>query len=169
MSIFRDITFGALAGITATMVMTTTMRRLHSHLPPEEQYPLPPREITVTMLPAASRKDGAATTMLAHFGYGAATGALYACFANGRVPGVIYGPAVWAASYLALFPGADVLTAAGRHPARRNALMILAHVVWGETLRFGLKELHKAANGGFGCGLLRDARSPAENARTNNG
>ena len=42
---------GALAGITATTVMTATMRRLHSKLPDEEKYPLPPREITERIAP----------------------------------------------------------------------------------------------------------------------
>lgn len=161
MSAMRNIAFGALAGVVATMTMTSTMRRLHAALPPDERYPLPPREITETLLPAATRKEGAATALLAHFGYGALTGAIYACLPGRRPPGFVYGPVVWAASYFALFPGAGVLKSAGKHPARRNGLMILAHVVWGETLRLGLGELDKAAEKAFAGGALHDARPVA--------
>ena len=99
MSLFRGLAFGAMSGLVATMAMTSTMRRLHKHLPPVERYPLPPREITQTVLPAATRKDDAVTALLAHFSYGALAGAIYACLPGQRPWGVLYGPAVWAVSY----------------------------------------------------------------------
>jgi hypothetical protein len=39
--------------------------------------------------------------------------------------------AVWAGSYLGWLPAAGILSPATEHPARRNALMIASHVVWG--------------------------------------
>ena len=38
---------GALAGIAATTPMTATMMYLHKHLPDEERFPLPPRNIAM--------------------------------------------------------------------------------------------------------------------------
>jgi hypothetical protein len=155
----RDIAFGALAGVCATMAMTVTMRQLWEHLPPAQRYPLPPREITQRSLPAT----GAGTALLAHFGYGALTGALYACLPpRARPAGILYGPAVWAASYFGWVPGARILTPAHHHPAARNALMIAAHAVWGAALTSGIDELQSAARHGFGPGPLRDARPQNE-------
>ena len=80
-----------------------------------------------------------ALSLLAHFGYGAASGTLYAAGKQawpGRpaTKGVIFGLSVWSASYFSLLPWAGVLTPATEHPARRNGLMIAAHVVWGAGL-----------------------------------
>ncbi len=147
----RGTAFGALAGLCATMAMTMVMRRLHEALPPDERYPLPPREITERALPVTSKHDAAATALLAHFGYGALTGALYGCVPRHRPPGIVYGPAIWAASYFGWIPAAGLLKPAHRHPARRNALMILAHAVWGATLALGLSELQTASQRGFGA------------------
>lgn len=153
----REVTFGALAGLCATMAMTAAMRRLHHVLPPEERYPLPPREITERALPAASRNDGGATALLAHFGYGALTGALYTVLPRGRLPGIVYGPAVWAASYFGWIPAAGILKPAHKHPLRRDGLMILAHAVWGVVLTLGLNELQRGSERGFGPGPQPDA------------
>lgn len=143
------------------MTMTIAMRNLHRLLPPEERYPLPPREIAETALPAAARKDGAAAALLAHFGYGALTGALYAGLPRRILPGFVYGAVVWAASYFILLPGAGILKTADKHPEQRNRLMILAHIVWGLALSGGLNALHRAAAEGFDSGALRDVRSGA--------
>jgi hypothetical protein len=156
MTVARQIVFGALAGLSATMAMTATMRTLHQTLPTPDAYPLPPREITDTVFPS-SRTDQGTTALLAHFAYGALTGALYAVLPRNRAPGVIYGPLVWAASYFGWIPASGVLRPAHHHPLRRNALMILAHAVWGAALSAGLDELDKAAEHGFGQGPRPDA------------
>jgi biotin transporter BioY len=78
-------------------------------------------------------------TWVSHFAYGAACGALYGAVSGERLDehpvlaGVGFGLAVWAGSYLGWLPAANVLSPATEHPARRNALMIAAHVVWGAT------------------------------------
>ncbi len=41
---------------------------------------------------------------------------------------------VWGVSYLGLLPGLGILSSAKDHPARRSALMIAAHLVWGWVL-----------------------------------
>jgi putative membrane protein len=48
--------------------------------------------------------------------------------------GSLFGLIVWSGSYLGLLPGLEILSPATRHPAGRNALMIIAHIVWGSTL-----------------------------------
>jgi uncharacterized membrane protein YagU involved in acid resistance len=142
----RKVLTGALAGLAATVPMTLAMVWMHRRLPEDEQYPLPPRQVTMNMAEAAgvvereeldeSEKSG--LTLAAHFGYGATVGALYGPVAHALplppvASGVAYGLTVWAASYLGWLPAAGILSPATEHPARRTALMIAAHVVWGAT------------------------------------
>lgn len=135
---------GALAGMAATAPMTLAMKMMHRRLPTHERYPLPPRLITEK----ATEEAGVAghlnetelkrLTLVAHFSYGAAAGALYAPLAK-RIglptvaSGALYGLTIWAGSYLGLLPAAGILRPATEHPVRRTALMIAAHVVWGAT------------------------------------
>ena len=82
-SLETRLLLGALAGLVGTAAMTAAMRALHRRLPAEQRYPLPPREIVQKVLPEPAERRIAedhrrSLTMVAHFGYGAATGALYA-------------------------------------------------------------------------------------------
>ena len=127
----RTVILGALSGFAATLPMTATMSRLHLALPSVERYPLPPRELAEDL---PSLAVGTATaTLVYHFLYGAAAGALFGGFSRRRdIPaGAAYGIAVWVASYLGWIPASRRLNAATRHPARRNGLMLMAHLVWG--------------------------------------
>jgi hypothetical protein len=149
---------GAVAGYAATLAMTALMQRLHERLPEEERYPLTPREITETLAPANDEEATATRTLLAHFAYGALTGAIYG-FALRRaapVSGALYGAGVWCASYLGWIPGFKVLRPATEHPARRNALMIGVHLVWGAVTGWGLSELMRSHRGAFAGGELKD-------------
>jgi putative membrane protein len=137
---------GAVAGFTATIPMTVVMLTLHRRgLPERQRYSLPPRRITMRAAGKArvrhwmDESDRTAATYAAHFGYGTATGAVYGALApavpgNALVKGTSYGLIVWALSYLGLLPLLDLHRPATREPAERNALMILAHVVWGAAL-----------------------------------
>jgi uncharacterized membrane protein YagU involved in acid resistance len=140
----KQLIKGAIAGLAATVPMTLTMEALHSQLPPGEQYALPPRLITdevtadVGLNQALDEEDQQRITWVAHFSYGAAMGALYAPLAaRAELPpitgGALYGLAVWAGSYLGWLPAAGILRSATKHPPRRTALMITAHLVWGAT------------------------------------
>jgi uncharacterized membrane protein YagU involved in acid resistance len=142
--IFLRLVLGFIGGLVATGPMSVVMVLLHRRLPPAERYPLPPHEITTKAMesvPEAEPMDPAkhaALTWMAHFGYGGAAGALYAGVQRWlpRPPagGLLFGMLVWAFSYLGLLPGLRVLTSATAHPARRNVLMIVAHLVWGGVL-----------------------------------
>ncbi|HEY0413786.1 MAG TPA: hypothetical protein VGD66_11645 [Allosphingosinicella sp.] len=141
---------GGIAGFVGTMAMTGAMRRLHRRLPKSERYPLPPREIVdsaakqlrVPLAGETAKDIGTA----AHFAYGAAMGALIAA-ANPdpkKRTGAAAGAAVWLASYMGWIPAVGNLQPATRHPARRNALMIAAHLVWGTATAAAIRELRLA-------------------------
>ena len=151
---FAGCILGGLAGAVATWPMTELMSVLHRHLPAHERYPLPPRQITMNVaskMGVASQMDESdrfTTTMLAHYGYGAAVGAIFAALPQRDRLGVIargllFGAGVWTASYLGFLPSAGLLPSATRQPIRRSALMIAAHLVWGVTLAF-LEQRYRA-------------------------
>jgi uncharacterized membrane protein YagU involved in acid resistance len=147
-----DLGIGAVAGLIATVPMTIAMLLMHRRLPWHQRYPLPPRQIVGNMAHKAGvrqhldNKEARGATLAAHFGYGAATGALFAPVSRALpvprvVGGIAYGAAVWSVSYLGVLPALGILPPATKHPAERNALMILAHVIWGATLGLALDAL----------------------------
>ena len=136
---------GGAAGLAATAPMTAAMAALFPALPPEDQHPLPPRHITERVTEETgvdddlSESEKETLTAVAHFGYGAATGAVYGLIRPslplpGAVAGVAYGLAVWAGSYMGLLPALRLYPHAEDESAERGALMIAAHVVWGAAL-----------------------------------
>ena len=163
-SLETRLVLGALAGLVGTAAMTAAMRALHRRLPPQQRYPLPPREIIQEVVPEPAERrisedHRQSLTMAAHFGYGAATGALYAA---ARPPaslgaGALYGVLVWGVSYLGWIPGVRILRPATQHPGRRNGLMIACHLVWGVTMAATLRELRCANAEIFAGEAARDA------------
>ena len=141
----KRLVAGAVAGFVATGPMTLAMERMHRWLPWRERYPLPPSEITSRLTGMlgqrhhVNRQEHAALSLANHFGYGAATGAIYGVAAAWlplppAVKGPLYGLGVWLVSYLGLLPALNILRPATDHPARRNLLMIVSHVIWGVVL-----------------------------------
>lgn len=147
------ILLGALAGLAATGPMTLAMKLMHEQLPREEQYPLPPRQVTEGLAEKAGvsehldEEEREAATWVSHFAYGAACGALYGAVSREGIDehpmlaGAGFGLAVWAGSYLGWLPAAGIISPATEHPARRNALMIAAHVIWGAGVRVAVRRL----------------------------
>lgn len=152
---------GAAAGLAATVPMTATMEVMHRLLPQHERYPLPPRQIVDNatrqagaehIVPGEShhpseshtglhpeREDRGGVALAAHFAFGAMAGSAYGPIARTRpsnpvLAGAGYGLLVWGSQYLGVLPAVGVLSHAKHHPARRTALMIAAHVVWGAAL-----------------------------------
>jgi uncharacterized membrane protein YagU involved in acid resistance len=141
---------GGIAGFVGTMAMTAAMRRMHARLPEKERYPLTPREIIDSgseqlgvELADEAAKD---VTLATHFLYGAMAGAVIAAMNPDpkKRTGAAAGVAVWLASYMGWIPAVGTLEPATRHPARRNALMIAAHLVWGSATAAALRELRLA-------------------------
>jgi uncharacterized membrane protein YagU involved in acid resistance len=163
MSTTHRLLLGALAGIAGTFAMTAAARAMHHGLPARERYPLPPREIIEGALPARAKRTldeqgRQSATLAAHFGYGAATGALYALLRprGGIVPGAAYGLLVWTVSYFGIMPALRILRPAHDHPTRRNWLMIAAHLVWGSTMATTLQELKLAERDVFAGEIAPD-------------
>src|SRR5436190_19716884 len=141
----KDILIGSAAGCAATVPMTLVMEAMHRLLPPQERYPLPPRQVTMRAAEEARVKDDLdederqGLTLAAHFGMGTALGALYGCARHalplrGPLAGAAFGLAAWAGNYLGALPALGLLRPATEHPPRRNALMIAAHLVWGAAV-----------------------------------
>ncbi len=137
---------GAIAGLMATLPMTAVMIAGKRHLPRRSQDPLPPVQITQNALRAVdlddelSREEELALTAVNHFAFGASAGALYGplCRANSAVDamtsGCIYGLGVWTTSYLGWLPVTGLYRSVVDETPERNALMIVAHLVWGASL-----------------------------------
>ena len=144
---------GLHSGLTATVPMTAFMALTHRRLPLRERYPLPPRILSQRLTRRAGvehdldepQHEGLA--LASHFAFGGSAGAVYGLLNDQleqRAPqpqpgppaarGILYGLCVWTSSYLGWIPATGLMTPATQHPARRNALMIAAHVVWGATL-----------------------------------
>lgn len=150
---------GAIGGLLATVPMTIAMGKWHGKLPREEQYPLPPREITEDIaerLPVQKPRSDTSMTLLtlaAHFAFGAAAGALWGSVADKNprpaAGGVVFGGVVWAASYLGWIPAARILRPATQHPARRNLLMLAVHCMWGASTAGWTKVLTEPRTHGF--------------------
>lgn len=157
---------GAIAGFAGTMAMTAAMNRMHRRLPPNERYPLTPREIvdsTASKIEASPRdKNGADITAAAHFAYGAIAGSVLGAAdpRMGRAAGAMAGIAVWTISYLGWIPGVGLLKPATLHPPRRNQLMLAAHVVWGAATAAGMRELMLARDTILAGGEDRDVPPP---------
>ena len=151
------LVIGAVAGIVGTMAMTAAMRRLHARLPAAERYPMTPREI-VDAAAAPPEEPARDVTLAAHFAYGAGCGALLAAAdpKPSRRIGAAAGAAIWLASYMGWVPALNLLKPATKHPARRNALMIAAHLVWGAATAAALRELAAARETIFAGGPDRD-------------
>ena len=157
MKLGSRLVIGAVAGIVGTMAMTAAMRRLHARLPAEERYPLTPREI-VDAAAAPPEEPARDITTAAHFVYGAACGALLAAAdpKPAKRTGAAAGAAIWLASYMGWIPALNLLKPATGHPARRNALMIAVHLVWGAATAAAMRELAEARETIFAGGEDRD-------------
>jgi hypothetical protein len=142
---------GAAAGAAATVPMTIVMDALHEQLPGEPARPLPPREVTESLSAKAgvendiAEEDMQSLTLAAHFGYGAACGAVLGLIAP-RHPaaaiatGMLFGLGVWAGSYKGWLPAMNVRHDAKHDPPARTGLMIAAHLVWGAAAGLALSE-----------------------------
>ena len=71
--------------------------------------------------------------------------------------GALAGGGVWMASYLGWLPGMGILKPATRHPGRRNALMLGAHLVWGAATALAMRELLAARETMLAAGADEDA------------
>jgi len=130
---------GAIAGFVATIPMTCVIalgRGTRMLLNP------PPKQITGSaasragILHKPSSEKFKFGWVAAHFGYGAACGAIYGATkpifpADTRIAGLLFGEAVWAVSYLGYVPALGLYPWPKDDSKSRMAVMIAAHAVYG--------------------------------------
>ena len=144
-SLVEEAIAGAVSGLAATVPMTISMLVMQRMLPRRDQSTLEPQRVSDDMLRRShadnhmSAKQERQFSVVAHLGYGAASGMAYA-LAERLLPlprgirGPVYGLFVWAASYAGWLPVVGTLPPPQRRPVNRNLLMIVAHFVWGLAL-----------------------------------
>lgn len=154
----------ALAGFVATGPMTVFMLTTQHFLPKGQRYDLPPEIITKELAHRThvrhhmGKGQILAATLVSHFGYGTAMGALYSPFADketlpAAAKGIAFGLVIWAASYLGLLPLTGMSESGQREPGRRNLMMVAAHVIWGATMGAGTAFLLRSSSGNSGNAL----------------
>lgn len=141
-----DLTRGAAAGAVATLPMSAVMVAAQRLGRMGEQ---PPAAITDAALDAADADAVRATeaarntaVTVAHLGFGAGCGALFALAARWLPPsmrvrapaGAVFGAGVWAVSYAGWVPALGILPPPDEDRADRQVTMLAAHLVYGATL-----------------------------------
>ena len=136
MTAVSDLVRGAAAGAVATAAMSVVM--LAFRRPMGEQ---PPDAIATKAAHAVgaspNERQADAMAVVAHLGFGAGTGALYALGPRVGPPvlrGVVTGLGVWAVSYQGWIPALGILPKASEDRPARPAVMVTAHVVYGAVL-----------------------------------
>src|SRR6188768_2130390 len=87
----------SIGGLAATLPMTVAMEAMFRRLPLPQRDPLPPRTISMRFADTFGRKqeldeqERLAVTLLNHFGYGTAAGALYGLLGRRLFPGAVGG------------------------------------------------------------------------------
>lgn len=144
------LVLGASAGIVATLAMSALMygeQRLGllGRAPPRHivEHALARFGLRRSQIPKSVR---AGLTALAHLGFGASQGALYALLQDvasrrvsalktpSAITGVPFALAVWAASYAGWIPALDILPKPRNDRPMRPTSMVLAHIAYGVTL-----------------------------------
>ena len=86
-------------------------------------------------------------TAVSHLGFGAVAGAVYPLVSpvagNAHVRGACFGLAVWASTYLVLFPALGIDAPQGDRPTRKTAELVVAHLAWGTMTAVLYGRLHR--------------------------
>jgi uncharacterized membrane protein YagU involved in acid resistance len=146
----RRAAAGGLAGAVATVAMSAWQAAGQLTGRYGEQ---PPKRL----VRAAARKLGRPVrrhdpvtwplTVVAHLGFGAASGTLYAMVLprSTVVRGTAFGLVVWAASYAGWMPAVGLLPPPHRDNPRRAWTMLIGHVIYGSVLGALVTRWHPAA------------------------
>ncbi|MFC4058566.1 DUF6789 family protein [Planomonospora corallina] len=143
----RDLLRGAAGGVLATAVMSAVMVAGERAGLMGDQ---PPKRIVRAMLPGGRYRPKPGEGVLgavAHFGFGAAAGALYGVLARGRrvAPpiGVAYALGIWVGSYAGWVPRLGILPSIPHDRPGRPAVMAAAHVVYGAALTLAVNRMSR--------------------------
>jgi uncharacterized membrane protein YagU involved in acid resistance len=133
---------GALAGLAATVPMTAVIAAGRAA---GLMGTPPPVEITENVgeqageQPDRQSPEFQAAWLAAHLGYGAACGVVFSTIRSllprsDLVAGLLFGGAVWGVSYIRLMPSLNLYPSAEDDSNQRQAVMIVAHAVFGTAL-----------------------------------
>jgi hypothetical protein len=130
---------GFAAGLVATAVMTGARiaakeAGLMDRRPPHSEVVGRLRAVT-GHLPWGHRAERSAT--IAHYAFGGVAGAIYGVIDPRRARpagGVLYAGAIWAISYLGVFPSVGLMPRPTRDDVGRQVVTAADHVVYGVTL-----------------------------------
>jgi hypothetical protein len=147
MQVIKSLLAGAAAGGLATVAMSAVMvgakrAGITGELPPER---ITRRAIEAVVDEAPSDEQENAAAAVAHLGFGAVAGALFAILmlwsGGERRPtpiaasaGVLYATGIWVVSYQGWVPGLGIMPPASRDRRGRVATMLVAHLVYGAAL-----------------------------------
>ena len=146
MRVLNSLIAGALAGGLATVAMSAVMlgakrAGITGELPPEK---IGRRAIEAIGDEPPSDHEMQAAAAVAHVGFGAAAGALFALLTwNPTAPrsaaisasaGTLYATGIWLVSYQGWVPALGIMPAASRDRRGRVATMLVAHWVYGAAL-----------------------------------
>jgi hypothetical protein len=134
---------GAVAGGLATGLMSAVMFAAKAAGLMGE---MPPKKITTRLLGLAGRRPRSDATegalaSLAHIGFGAAGGSLFAMLEPGRrlplpplLTGMLFGAGIWLVSYRGWVPALGIMPPPERDRPGRPESMLLAHLAYGAAL-----------------------------------
>jgi hypothetical protein len=165
-------TQGAAAGAAATLVMTAVLEAGRRWAVFHTQAPT--RIMTVPAGSPGRRFPGELVlTALAHLGYGASCGMLFAllirrCTTASLPLGVGYGLLLWLAGYAVWVPAVGAVPPPQRDQPGRQLALIAGHLVYGAVLADALRRLRDGRTKAARLGGQRQAtqdRTPAESSR----
>jgi glycine/D-amino acid oxidase-like deaminating enzyme/nitrite reductase/ring-hydroxylating ferredoxin subunit len=152
----RSTAVGALGGAVATLAMSAAMV-VQKKLGAMGEHP--PKKIVRSLrrrsgiFGTSEAKDNVAT-LLAHWGFGVASGALFGLLhrrshgtARASLLGAGYGAAVWAVSYYGWIPALRIMRAPHRDRPGRPTSMVAAHLVFGSVLGAFVERLSPRLSG----------------------
>jgi hypothetical protein len=147
MSVLKSLLAGAMAGGLATIAMSAVMlgakrAGITGELPPEK---IARQAIEVVADEPPSDREEDAAAAVAHLGFGAVAGAVFALLtmrthavrrsvAAGASAGALYATGIWLVSYQGWVPALGIMPAASRDRRGRVATMLAAHWVYGAAL-----------------------------------
>lgn len=161
--VFRTAAAGAVSGAAATVAMSAVMYTaqglgLLGRAPPRQIVERALASIGLRgKVPSSAKRM---LTALAHLGFGATQGALYALLQEAaasrhpalRAPsvasGVPFALSVWATSYAGWIPTLGILPRPSHDRPGRPATMVLSHIVYGVALSKILRRAEKLALAG---------------------
>jgi hypothetical protein len=156
----RTVLLGAAAGVIATVSMSAVMFAFQRS---GMLGRMPPRIIverglqTARMRGRLSRAARKTASAVAHLGFGASQGAIYACLLErgpqllklpaprgaSSLTAVPYATLVWATSYAGWIPALGIMPPPSRDRPGRPTSMLVSHVVFGVALAAALRALRQ--------------------------